>query len=104
MRRQVLALAGAILVAATMVLAAPAAGAQNTKFTFNDVTLPDGQTGEITAGVRVLKNKPDSVTCGYFTDDYRASLGYYFDFHEPAPTDADDVLAVCLEEFDERQT
>lgn len=104
MRRNVMALAGAGVAAATLMLAAPAAGAEAIKFSFNDVVLPDGQTGEIEAGVKLLKNKPDSVTCGYFTDDYQDSLGYYFDFHEPAPTDADAVLEICLEEFDERQT
>ncbi len=104
MHRNVMALVGGGVAAATIVLAAPRAGAENVKFSFNDVVLPDGQTGEIEAGVRLSKNKPDSVTCGYFTDDYRESLGYYFDFHEPAPTDPDAVLAVCLAEFDERNT
>ncbi|HEX6238506.1 MAG TPA: hypothetical protein VFZ68_15000 [Acidimicrobiales bacterium] len=103
MRRSVLALAGTVVAVAVMVLGAPSAGAQNVKFTFNDVAL-DGQTVEIEAGVKILKNKPDSVTCSYFTDDYQDSLGYYFDFHEPAPVEADEVLAICIAEFDERHT
>ena len=83
---------------------APVGTAANLKFSFEDVVLPDDQVGEITAGVKLQKNNPDSVYCGYFTDDFVESLGYYFDFHEPAPTDPDAVLAICLDEFDERNT
>lgn len=72
------------------------------KLTFNDVTLPDGQTGEIEASVKLLNNKDDSVTCTYFTDDYQESLGYYFDHVEPAPIGAEAVLQFCLDNFDER--
>ncbi|MPZ53442.1 MAG: hypothetical protein GEU79_12045 [Acidimicrobiia bacterium] len=100
MRRSLVFMILAIVVVAT---ALPAL-ASGDKFTFNDVVLPDGQVGEIEAGVKLLKNKPDKVTCSYFTDDYGESLGYYFDFHEPAPTDADAVLDICLAEFDERHT
>lgn len=72
------------------------------KFTFNDVELPNGQIGEIEADVKLHKNKDDSVTCTYFTDDYRESLGYYFQFIEPAPLDPDAVREFCLDNFDER--
>jgi hypothetical protein len=72
------------------------------KFSFDDVTLPDGQIGEIEASVKVLKNKDDSINCSYYTDDYRESLGYYFDFVEPAPLDSQSVLDFCLDNFDER--
>ena len=98
MRRTWIALVSAFFV----LLAAQAAAASVTKFTFNDVTLPDGQVGEIEASVKILKNKPDSVTCSYFTDDYQESLGYYFDFHEPAPTESDAVVQICLDGYDER--
>lgn len=86
-----------------MLLALPAF-APVEKFTFNDVTLPDGQTGEIEASVKILTNKDDSVNCSYFTDDYQESLGYYFDFVQPAPLDAASVLEFCLDNFDERTT
>lgn len=101
MRRFLTALATMLGVVAFL---APSASATNLKFTFEDVVLPDGQVGEIQAGVKLSKNKADSVYCGYFTDNYGASLGYYFDFYEPAPTDPDAVLAICLAEFDERNT
>lgn len=52
--------------------------------------------------MKLLKNKDDSVTCSYFTDDYRDSLGYYVDNVEPAPVDAEAVLQFCLDNFDER--
>lgn len=74
------------------------------KFSFNDVTLPDGQVGEIEAGVKTHPNKDDSINCSYYTDDYRDSLGYYFDFVEPAPHDPDVVLQFCLDNYDERNT
>jgi hypothetical protein len=98
MRQTFVALVSALL----LMLGVQTAAASVIKFTFNDVTLPDGQVGEIEASVKILKNKPDSVYCGYFTDDYEESLGYYFDFHEPAPTEADAVLQICLDEFGER--
>ena len=74
------------------------------KFSFTDVTLPDGQRGEIAASVKVLKNKADSVNCSHYSDDFQASLGYYFDFVEPAPLDAGAVLDFCLDNYDERHT
>lgn len=98
MRHTMIAVTSALL----LVVGAQAAAASVTKFTFNDVTLPDGQVGEIEASVKILKNKPDSVNCSYFTDDYQDSLGYYFDFHEPAPTESDAVLEICLDGYDER--
>ncbi|MFP3915456.1 MAG: hypothetical protein ACLFWM_11320 [Actinomycetota bacterium] len=78
--------------------------APNEKFTFEDVTLPDGQTGEIEAGVKVLKNKDDSITCSYFSDDYEESLGYYFAHVQPAPLEGGTVLDFCLDNFDERHS
>lgn len=52
----------------------PQFAASNNKFTFNNVTLPDGQTGEIEAGSRI-NNKSEITVCWYFTDDYGEWLG-----------------------------
>lgn len=101
MRRVITVVCTALLLVG--VVASPA-WAPVEKFTFNDVILPDGQTGEIEASVKVLKNKDDSVNCSYFTDDYQESLGYYFDHVEPAPLDRDSVLEFCLDNYDRRQT
>lgn len=72
------------------------------KFTFEDVQLPDGQTGEIEANTKSMKNKDDSVYCGYFTDDYGESLGYYFAPVNAAPLGPEIVLEYCLDNFDDR--
>ncbi len=101
MRRLVMTMA---MVITLVVAVALPAFAPVEKFTFNDVLLPDGQTGEIEAAVKVLKDKDDSINCSYFTDDYVESLGYYFDFVEPAPLDPDAVLEFCLGNFDERSS
>ena len=91
----------AVMLAAALVLAA-AAAAEVTKFTFQDVTYSDGTTGEIEASVKNT-NKSHLTYCGYFSDDYRESLGYYQEFSETtASTDPDVVRAFCLENFDER--
>lgn len=86
-----------------LVLTASWAGAKKEKFTFNDVEL-DGQTGEIEASVKTAKNKDDSVTCTYFTDDYEENLGYYFKALEVAPTDRDAVGEFCIENFGARHS
>lgn len=93
----------ALTAALALALSAPGANAAE-KFTFADVELPDGQTGEIEASVKTHKHKDDSVYCGYFTDDYQDSLGYSFTVVEPAPTEADAVREFCLDAFDERHT
>jgi hypothetical protein len=98
--RQLLLIA-ALVLAVALVLAAPAA-AKVTKFTFNDVTYPDGTTGEIEASVKNT-NQSHLTYCGYFSDDYRESLGYYQEFSETtASTNPEEVKAFCLESFDER--
>lgn len=94
------------LIATAVVLAmlvfAAAAPAKVTKFTFNDVTYSDGTTGEIEASVKNTNNT-HLTYCGYFSDDYRESLGYYQESSEtPASTDPDEVRAFCVEHFDER--
>lgn len=93
-----------VMAAMVLGLVAQPGLASATKYTFNDVKLPNGETGEIEANVKTKKNKDDSVYCGYFTDDYEESLGYYFDFYGSAPTDRDRVLEICLDHFDERNS
>lgn len=90
-----------LLLVVAMLVFASAAPAKNEKFTFADVTYPDGTTGEIEAAVKTT-NKTEQTACTYFTDDYRAALGYYLERAETASTDPDEVLAFCLEHFDER--
>jgi hypothetical protein len=85
-----------------MLVFATGAPAKVTKFTFSDVTYSDGTTGEIEASVKNT-NKSHLTYCGYFSDDYQESLGYYQDFSETtASTDPEQVKAFCLEHFDER--
>lgn len=96
-----LAITVGLVVALVGALALPAY-APKEKHTFNDVQLTDELTGEIEASVKIQKNKDDSIACSYFTDDYEESLGYYLEFVEPAPLDAESVLEFCLEHFDDR--
>lgn len=96
-----LAITSGLVIALVATLALPAF-APVEKFTFNDVLLPNDEVGEIEASVKVHRNKDDSVNCSYFADDYAESLGYYFDFVEPAPLDPDAVLEFCLDNFSER--
>jgi hypothetical protein len=99
----VAALVGAATLSAALV-AAPTASAAVTKITFNDVVLPDGRIGEITANTKASRNREDSYYCGYFTDNFQESLGYYFNFLEPAPASDEELLALCLARFDRRFT
>ena len=99
--RRMLLLAATVLCAVG--LAIPTAHASTVKFEFENVTFPDGTTGFIYASVKTHKSKSDSVTCTYQSSD-RQSLGYYLEFVEPAPSDPDAVLDICLESFDERWT
>jgi hypothetical protein len=94
---------GAVTMGVAMALAPTAASAAVERFTFNDVVLPDGQVGEITANIKET-NKANSVYCGYFSDDFRAFLGYYFALVETVPADGDALLALCLDRFDNRNT
>jgi hypothetical protein len=95
----------AALAALIVSLGAGLALAKVTKFTFNDVTLTDGDgsqiTGEIEASVKDVRTRT-SIYCGYFSDDYRESLGYYFDDSPVADPTESDVLEFCLEEFPNR--
>jgi hypothetical protein len=87
------------LLSALVLTASALAGV--TKFTLNDVTYPDGTTGEIEAGVKDT-SKSDLTDCAYFSDDYRDALGYY-----SAPVvfaTAEEVRGVLPRPFGERQT
>jgi hypothetical protein len=85
-----------------MLVFAAAATANVTKFTFSDVTYADATTGEIEASVKNT-TKSHLTYCGYFTDDYRESLGYYQAFSETtASTDPGVVEQFCLDHFDDR--
>lgn len=85
-----------------MALALPGI-ASTQKFSFNDVTFPNGQAGEIEATLKLQKNKDDSVYCGYFSADYQDSLGYYFQFVDSPPLDASSVQEFCLNHFNDRE-
>lgn len=98
MRRTLYALAGAT---AAMAMVIPSAQAATTKFNFEDVTFPDGQTGFIHASTKEMKKKPDNVYCGYQTSDYQ-DLGYYLEFVDDAPDTPEGVLEFCLANFDNR--
>jgi hypothetical protein len=100
--KTVAAVLGAAMLGAT--LAAAPAAANSPKHTFNDVLLPNDQQGEIEATVHIKRNRPDSITCSYFTADYQESLGYYFAEEESAPSDSDAILAYCLDRFEHRHS
>ncbi len=91
-------LALVLLVLGLLVPAVALAGSG--KFTFNDVTFSDGTVGELEASSKVKKN---FTTCSYFSDDYEAYLGY-FQSAEFASEDAEEVLAFCLEHYEDRET
>lgn len=75
------------------------AQAKNTKYTFNDVMIGE-EVVEIEAGVKET-NKADYSNCNYYTDDYIEFLGYYQEAVSAGDT-ADEVLAFCVENFDNR--
>jgi hypothetical protein len=91
-------LVGTIVLLSALVLTASAL-AGVTKYTFNEVTYPDGTTGEIEAGVKDT-NRSDLTNCSYFSDDYQQALGYYAD--AVVFTTAEEVRQFCLDHFDER--
>jgi hypothetical protein len=87
-----------LLIILTLALATVAL-AKNTKYTFNDVDI-DGTIVEITAGVKET-NKGDFSNCSYFSDDYIDYLGYYEEAVKAGDT-AEEVLAFCVDNFDDR--
>lgn len=101
MRRLITTITATVLLLGTLALPA---FAPTQKYSFNDVTFPNGQVGEIEANVKLQKNKDDSAYCGYFSADYQDSLGYYFQFVDSAPLDASSVEQFCLNHFNDRET
>jgi hypothetical protein len=97
----------ALLVLALAPLSANIASAKVEKYTFTDVVLTDADgtqtTGEIEASVKDVKTRT-TMYCGYFTDDYAESLGYYFDDSPVADPTESDVLDFCLDRFPYRST
>lgn len=83
-------------------VAALGVSAKNTKFTFNDVEVSDGTIVEIEAASK-SNNKGDFITCNYYSDDYGTFLGQYSD-DTFASSDADEVLAFCVDNFDNRDS
>lgn len=88
-----------LLVFLVALLMASAALAATTKYTFNDVVIDD-QVVEIEAGVKET-NKDSFTNCSYFSDDYREHLGYYQEAVSAGDT-AEEVLAFCVANFDQR--
>lgn len=92
-----------VLLVAAFVLAlavAASAAARVTKYTFTDVTFPDGTHGIIYAGVKET-NRSLLTACNYHSDS-GASLGYYADAF--ASDDPAAVQQFCLDNFFERNT
>ncbi|HEX6207151.1 MAG TPA: hypothetical protein VF058_02220 [Actinomycetota bacterium] len=85
-----------------------AASAKVEKFTFTDVLLVDGDGTEISGAVIEANvkqtNKRTTGYCGYFTEGYQESLGYYFnDFTvDPDQELGDQLLRFCQRWFPDR--
>lgn len=103
----------AVVVVATLAVSGVAL-AKTSKFTFEGVTLVDGELviedGVIEAGSKVTqqnKNNPDGVwftNCSYYTEAYEEYLGQYGDdtsFADSEDLEAD-VKAFCVEHFPDR--
>jgi hypothetical protein len=70
------------------------------KFTFPDVSYPDGRNGTIQASVRI--NPKSTITvCGYFSSPNDQYLGQ-FQCTDNTSTDAVVVRDYCLDHFDDR--
>lgn len=78
------------------------------KFTFEGVTLEDGdlvvRNAVVEAAVKdKKKDKNDWTNCSYFTEDWRESLGSYGEAVVPGDGSAEAVEAFCVDRFSERQ-
>jgi hypothetical protein len=97
--RKVAALAAAS--ACTLAFAASALGAAaNAKFTFENVTFPNGTIGTIQAGSKTTGNGSTFTNCGFYD-----SAGKYLGQFQSATFASDDAAAVrqfCLANFDNR--
>jgi shikimate kinase len=71
------------------------------KFTFSEVSYPDGRIGTIQASVKTTK-KGSITVCGYYSDPNDQYLGQFQDTDNTS-TDAVDVRDYCLSHFEERQ-
>jgi hypothetical protein len=71
------------------------------KFTFPDVTYPDGRTGTIQAGVKTTK-KGTITLCDYYSNPNDQYLGQ-FQGTDNTSTDAVAVRDYCLSHFEDRQ-
>ncbi len=93
-----------LLIILVLVLALLVSGtvlAAKEKYTFNDVDI-EGTIVEIEASVKSV-NKGDFSTCSYYADDYAYYLGFYT-ADESAGDTAEDVLAFCVDNFDDRES
>lgn len=90
----ILVLIAALLITGTVLAA-------KEKYTFNDVDI-DGTLVEIEASVKSV-NKGDFSTCNYYADDYAYYLGFYM-ADESAGDTAGEVLAFCVDNFDNRES
>ena len=84
-RRTLTSLAGA---ATAVALAIPVANAAKTKFEFEDVTFPDGQTGTIYASVKDMKSKTTTSTASIraVSTSTSATTWSSWKAHRPTPT------------------
>ena len=92
---------------APQVNAAKGSDTGNEKFTFEGVTLVDGELvvedAIIEAAVKDKKNdKQDFTECVYFTDGYEENLGT-FGTGDFASLDADEVREFCVDSFPQRR-
>lgn len=96
----------AVVVVATLAVSGVAL-AKNIKFTFEDVTLEDGdlvvENGVVEAASKENK-KAEFVSCSYYTEAYVEYLGQYADdtsFADSKDLEAD-VEEFCVEHFPDR--
>jgi len=93
----------ALVVVATLALSGVAL-AKTFKFTFEDVTLTDGdlvvENGVIEASTKETK-KTTFTNCNYYTEDYEAFLGQ-FQSDDFFSDDAGEVEEFCVDNFENR--
>jgi hypothetical protein len=83
-----------------MFLLGSALGANVFKYTFTDVSYPDGRVGTITASVKQTKKSTITV-CGYNTNPNDQFAGE-FQGDDNTSTDAAVVQSYCESHFDDR--
>ena len=83
-----------------MFLVGSAFAANVFKFTFSDVSYPDGRVGTIQASVKTTK-KGTVTVCDYYTNPNDQSAGE-FQGDDNTSTDAVDVLNYCESHFADR--